>query len=148
MPEPEIEFTEECDIGQYFRAWLLSIPQVSAYFGPRIVDTLPSECNRPFVWYSLEDANENGTLCDGVGFEDYDYLLEIVGPPIELPQLRRMKKIITDACQSYERGEPFGHDDLSIQSLEVQRLKDSYTPTAPLYFANIAFTAMAIQITP
>lgn len=139
-------FTNECDIGQYFRAWLLGIPEVAAYVEQRVVDTVPAECRKAFLWYSLEDEADSDSLCEGV--DEFDYTLEIVGPEIELPQLRRLKSIIGKACRSYERGTPFGAPDFWVQSLEVMRVRDDYQPAMPMYFDGIAVTFMSIQITP
>jgi hypothetical protein len=138
--------TIECELGPNLRKWLLSLPEVAAYCGNRIVDTIPEECREGFIWYSMQDAEDSDSLCEG--FDEFDYLLEIIGPVRELTETRRLKRVITNACLNYERGTPFGADDYWVQSLEVIKLGDSYVPTAIQYLDGIAFTAMAIRITP
>lgn len=136
----------ECDIGPNLRQWLLSIPEVALHCEQRVVDTIPSECAKPFIWFSMSDATDSESLCDG--FDEFDYVLEIVAPERELAKTRLLKKIITNRCSSYDRGQPFGHEDYWVQSIEIMKLGDDYVPVAPYAIAGISFTAMGIRITP
>lgn len=136
----------ECDLGPNLRKWLLSLEEVAAYVGNRIIDTIPEECPQGFIWFSMQDAEDSDSLCEG--FDEFDYTLEIIGPERELAKTRRLKNVITNACFNYERGQPFGEPDYWVQCIEVIKLGDNYVPVAPNYLAGIAFTAMAIRITP
>jgi hypothetical protein len=142
MPEETIE----CDIGPNLRQWLLAIPAVSQHCGQRIVDTIPSECDKPFIWFTMMDATDSESLCGG--FDEFDYAIEIVAPESQLAIVKQLKMIVTNRCLAYERGEPFGHADYWVQSIEIIKLADNYQPVAPMYLGGVVFAVMAIRITP
>lgn len=143
-----MSFSQQCDIGEYLRRWLLDIPEVRQFVGgdeEAIVDTIPEKYCKPFIWYSQLDASDSE--CFEEGFDDFDYALEIIAGRIYLAETRRIKQIIMRACQNYQRGDAFGDPNMKIQSLEIIRLRDGYAP-AVINYLDIAFSDLIIQITP
>lgn len=142
------EFTDNCDIGEYFRRWMLNVPGVSQIVGEKVIDTIPESdsCGEPFIWYSLDDATDSE--CFEEGFDDYDYTVEIIASRLRSADTRKLKTLLINACQSYKRGDEFGSPDFKIQSLEVMRAKDDFLPTIVNFMKGISFSVLHVQITP
>lgn len=142
------EFTQECEIGQYFRKWMMSVDSVADVCNNRVIDSIPedSECRNPFIYFSMEDAEETDALCGG--FDDFDFVVEVCGPERGLPAVRKVKMNLLFACQAYQRGQAFGDPDYNIQSLEIIKVRDGYQSMMAAYIPALVYSIFAVRITP
>lgn len=145
-----------CDVGVQFRQWLLAIPEVTAWCGQRVIDTVDENQTQPFIWFSRSGGNAGDTLTpcgsDCLMSEIY-YDIEVIDDVRRLAQTRRIAEIIRRAANTwnYERyNEPFGDADAEfyVQMIEVDDVNDDYIPKVAQYVDGIAWTSMNVEITP
>lgn len=142
---------KHCDIGEYFRAWMLAIPAVKKWVGDTIVDTINNDdgCDRPLIWYSRSGSVPSGTLnnCGG-GEELIRFDLEIIADEKYLSETRRIAEILRQAANRHERTDPFGAATFKIQMIEIMDADDRFIPKAYSFLEGICVTAMAVEISP
>lgn len=141
-----------CDIGVYFRKWMLAIDEVRKWVHNHsaIVDTIDGEgCKRPFIWYSRSGSENSNTLSScGGGLELVKFELEVIAEERKLGETRRIAEALRLSADAHERSDPFGDPNYKIQLIEIVDVDDRYQPKAIHFLEGICFTALAVEISP